>query len=125
MSGRGLLVGLALLSPAAARAETWWSLRPLARPPVPAVKGHSWCRTPIDAFILRELEARGLHPAPEADRRTLIRRLSFDLIGLPPTPEEVETFVTDGRPGAYERVVDRLLASPGYGERWGRHWLDV
>src|SRR5436309_225971 len=81
MSGRGLLVGLALLLPPAARAETWWSLRPLARAAVPGVEARSWCRTPIDAFILPALEARGLRPAPEADRRTLIRRLSFDLIG--------------------------------------------
>ncbi|MCS6776440.1 MAG: DUF1549 and DUF1553 domain-containing protein, partial [Chthonomonadaceae bacterium] len=84
-----------------------------------------WVRTPIDAFILARLEAKGLRPAPEADRRTLIRRAYYDLLGLPPTPEEVEGFVRDRAAGAWERVVDRLLASPHYGERWARHWLDV
>ena len=82
-------------------------------------------RNDIDRFVLARLEARGLHPAPEADRRTLIRRLSFDLIGLPPEPGDVERFVADTAADAYERLVDRLLASPHYGERWGRHWLDV
>ncbi len=102
----------------------WWSLRPLARPAVPAVGG-GWTRNPIDAFILARLNAENLTPRPEADRRTLIRRLTFDLIGLPPTPEEVDAFLADESPDAYERVVDRLLASPHHGERWGRHWLDV
>jgi hypothetical protein len=105
--------------------ETWWSLRPLVRPSIPAVKDAGWVRTPTDAFVRSALEARQLIPAPEADRRTLIRRLHFDLIGLPPPPEEVDAFVNDARPDAYERLVDRLLASPHYGERWGRHWLDV
>jgi hypothetical protein len=105
--------------------ETWWAFRPLARPPAPAVKNQSWARTPVDAFILARLEAEGLRPGPEADRRTLIRRLTFDLHGLPPTPEEIDRFLRDGAPNAYERLVDRLLASPRYGERWGRHWLDV
>jgi hypothetical protein len=105
--------------------EVWWSLRPLARPALPAVKDRSWVRTPIDRFVLEKLEASGLRPAPEADRRTLIRRMSFDLHGLPPTPEAVEAFVNDPRPDAYERLVDRMLESPRYGERWGRHWLDV
>jgi hypothetical protein len=103
----------------------WWSLRPLVQPPVPAVKNAGWVRTPVDAFVLAELETRGLPTAPEADRPTLIRRIIFDLHGLPPTPEEVEQFVNDRRPDAYERLVERLLASPRYGERWGRHWLDV
>src|SRR5207237_1383577 len=76
-------------------------------------------------FILAKLESEGLTSSPEANRRTLIRRVTFDLTGLPPTPEEVEGFVTDTRPGAYQRLVDRLLASPAYGERWARHWLDV
>src|SRR5262249_22090514 len=80
--------------------------------------------TPVDAFLLAALEARGLTFAPEADGRTLIRGLSFDLHGLPPAPEEVESFIRDARPDAYQRLVDRLLASPSYGERWGRHWLD-
>ena len=82
-------------------------------------------KNPIDAFILAKLEEKGLAPSKPADRRTLIRRVSFDLIGLPPTPEEVEAFVADPSPDAYEKLVDRLLASPHYGERWGRHWLDV
>jgi mono/diheme cytochrome c family protein len=103
----------------------WWSLTPLVRPEIPRVKDTGWIRTPIDAFLLEALEARGLSPGPEADRRTLIRRLTFDLHGLPPTPEEIDAFLDDTAPDAYERLVDRLLASPHYGERWGRHWLDV
>jgi hypothetical protein len=114
-----------VLKPAGGQAETWWSLRPLVKPAVPVVENRGWLRTPIDAFILTALKARKLRPAPQADRRALIRRLTFDLHGLPPTPEEVEAFVGDTRPDAYERLVDRLLASPAYGERWGRHWLDV
>jgi mono/diheme cytochrome c family protein len=102
----------------------WWSLRPPVRPKVPEVEA-GWARTPVDAFVLSNLRAKGLAPSPEADRRTLIRRVTFDLIGLPPTPEEVEAFQSDLRPDAYERLVDRLLASPHHGERWGRHWLDV
>jgi hypothetical protein len=103
---------------------TWWSLEPLQRPTPPATTS-SWVRTPVDAFVLTRMNEVGLSPATEADRPTLIRRLTFDLIGLPPTPEEVQAFVDDGSPDAYERVVDRLLASPHFGERWGRHWLDV
>jgi hypothetical protein len=103
----------------------WWSLRPLQGPAVPAVRDFSWLRTPVDAFILARLEAAGLKPGPEGERITLIRRLSYDLHGLPPTPDEVDAFAADPRPDAYERLVDRLLASPRYGERWGRHWLDV
>jgi hypothetical protein len=103
----------------------WWSLQPLTRPVPPPVKNASWPITPSDRFLLARLEAKGLSPSLPAGKRTLIRRVTFDLIGLPPTPEEVEDFVGDSRPDAYERVVDRLLASPGYGERWGRHWLDV
>ncbi|MGO9914980.1 MAG: DUF1553 domain-containing protein [Isosphaeraceae bacterium] len=103
----------------------WWAFEPLASPGVPRVKNLAWARTPIDTFILFELERRGLSPSPEADRRTLIRRLSFDLLGLPPTPEEIDAFVADPSPDAYESLVDRLLASPHHGERWGRHWLDV
>jgi hypothetical protein len=104
---------------------SWWSLRPIQRPEVPAVKAGGWARSPIDAFILKSLDAKGLKPSPETDRRTLSRRVSFDLTGLPPTPEDVEAFVADVRPDAYERLVDRLLASTAYGERWGRHWLDL
>ena len=103
----------------------WWALRPLTRPEPPGVAEAAWVRTPIDRFILAMLRAKGLKPSPPADRRTLIRRLTFDLHGLPPTPEEIEAFVHDPHSDAYERLVDRLLASPRYGERWGRHWLDV
>ena len=102
----------------------WWSLQPLVQPPVPEPRS-DWIRTPIDSFILAALREHGLEPSPQADRRTLIRRLYFDLVGLPPAPEEVEAFIADGDPQAYEQLVDRLLASPHYGERWGRHWLDV
>jgi hypothetical protein len=103
----------------------WWSLQPLADPPIPQVKQQNRVRNPIDAFILHRLETEGLSPAPEADRLTLLRRLSLDLTGLPPTPEETERFLSDPRPDAYEREVDRLLASPAHGERWASHWLDV
>ncbi len=102
----------------------WWSLRPLEKPVVPRVETQGE-RSPVDAFLEARLREKGLNPAPEADRRTLIRRLSFDLIGLPPTPEEAEAFVRDDRPDAYERLVDRLLASPHYGERQARFWMDV
>jgi hypothetical protein len=103
----------------------WWSLRPLVQPAAPEVKNKAWVRTPIDAFILATLEAKGLTAAPAADKRTLIRRLTYDLHGLPPTPEEVDAFLKDESPDAYEKLVDRLLASPRYGERWGRYWLDI
>jgi hypothetical protein len=104
--------------------DRWWSLSPLVRPDVPRHESR-WVRTPVDAFVLDALAKNGLSPSSEADRRTLIRRLAFDLVGLPPTIEEVEAFVADEDPRAYERLVDRLLDSPRYGERWGRHWLDV
>jgi mono/diheme cytochrome c family protein len=108
-------------------AAVWWSLRPLVKPRLPRLTATDarWVRTPVDAFVIARLREKGLAPAPGADRRTLIRRLSFDLIGLPPTPGEVEAFLADAAPDAYEKLVDRLLASPAYGERWGRHWLDV
>ena len=102
----------------------WWSYQPVANPPVPRIDS-TWIRNPVDAFILQTLGEMKLSPSPEADRRTLIRRLSFDLIGLPPTPEDVAQFVADKRPDAYDKLVDRLLDSPHYGERWARHWLDV
>src|SRR4051812_35911082 len=102
-----------------------WSFLPPRRPVIPATKRAGWARNPIDAFILRDLEDVGLSPAAEADKATLIRRLRFDLTGLPPSPEEVSAFVADARPDAYERLVDRLLASPEYGERWARPWLDL
>jgi hypothetical protein len=122
-------------SPSAAAAETgfaiseaqrqFWSFQPVRQQTPPTVRDAAWCRTPIDWFILARLEARGLQPNPAADRRTLVRRVTFDLIGLPPTPEEFAAFVADDSPEAYSRLVDRLLASDHYGERWGRHWLDV
>ncbi len=108
-----------------AEEQTRWSLRPLARPRVPTVTVPGRVRTPIDAFIFHRLQQQGLKPGPEADRPTLIRRLYFDLLGLPPPPEEIDAFVRDRSPDAYERLVDRLLDSPHYGERWARHWLDV
>ena len=102
-----------------------WSFQTVRKPAPPAVKNASWVKTPVDAFVLARLASQGLSPAPAADRRTLLRRLSIDLLGLPPTPEEIESFVQDTSPDAYPRLVDRLLASPRYGERWGRHWLDI
>ena len=105
-------------------AAVWWSLKPLSRPAA-APANDPWIRTPVDTFILAKLKEKGLMPSPEADRRTLIRRVTYDLHGLPPTPEEVRNFVDDKSPQAYEKLIDRLLASPRYGERWGRHWLDT
>ncbi len=101
-----------------------WAWVPPVRPAVPAVGDATWPKNPIDNFILAKLEKEGLKPSPEADRETLLRRLSLDLIGLPPTPDEIDRFVQDKSPGAYEKQVDRLLSSPHYGERWGRIWLD-
>ncbi|MES1213842.1 MAG: DUF1549 domain-containing protein, partial [Singulisphaera sp.] len=103
----------------------WWSLAPLAPPQTPEIDNDQWSRNPVDRFILAGLAARGLSPGGEADRRTLIRRVTFDLTGLPPTPDEIAVFENDAGEGAYERVVDRLLAAPQYGVRWARHWLDV
>jgi hypothetical protein len=108
-----------------AAARRFWSLRPIAAPPLPEVKNSAWPRTDIDRFVLAKLEQHGLSPAADADKRTLIRRATYDLIGLPPTPDEVAAFLADESEQAFARVVDRLLASPRYGERWGRHWLDV
>jgi hypothetical protein len=102
----------------------YWAFQPVVRPAVPPISD-PWVRTPIDAFILNALRAKSLTPSPPADRVKLIRRLTFDLIGLPPTPEEVDAFVRDRSANAYEKVVDRLLASPHYGERWALKWLDV
>ncbi len=101
-----------------------WAFRPVASPPIPEAVNDSWCRNEIDAYILDRLQHEGLTPSEEADRPTLIRRLYQDLLGLLPTPEEVDAFVNDDSPGAYDSLVQRLLASPHYGERWGRHWLD-
>jgi cytochrome c553 len=108
-----------------AEARRFWAFQSVVRPAVPAPKRSDWVKSPIDAFVLADLEARQLTPAPPATKRVLIRRATFDLIGLPPTPEEIAAFLADDSPEAFERVVDRLLASPHYGERWGRHWLDV
>jgi mono/diheme cytochrome c family protein len=105
--------------------KSHWSFQPVTKPEVPKVKNAGWVQSPVDAFILARLEGKGLTPAKATDRRTLLRRVTFDLIGLPPTPEEVAAFEADTTPDAFAKVVDRLLASPHYGERWGRHWLDV
>lgn len=109
-------------------ADAWkshWAFRPVSNPPLPAVTQQAWSRTTVDRFILAKLEAKGMTPSAVADRRTLIRRATFDLIGLPPTPEEIAAFEADPSADAFARVVDRLLASPHFGERWARHWLDV
>ncbi|HEY1171214.1 MAG TPA: PSD1 and planctomycete cytochrome C domain-containing protein [Verrucomicrobiae bacterium] len=103
----------------------FWSFQPMAKPEVPAVRKSAWVQSPVDAFILAKLEEKKLKPAAPADKRALIRRATFDLIGLPPTPQEIDAFLADRSPGAFAKVVERLLASPQYGERWGRHWLDV
>jgi hypothetical protein len=108
--------------------KSWWSLRPLKAASAPEVRDANfsqWPRNEIDRFVLRKLRANDLVPAPEADRRTLIRRLYFDLVGLPPTPQAIEGFVNDTRPDFYERLVEQLIGSPRYGERWARYWLDV
>jgi len=110
--------------PAAARSGHW-SFSPPVRPPLPAVRNASWVRNPVDTFVLARLEAEDIAPSPEADKATLIRRLSLDLIGLPPSPLEVTEFLADNRPDAYERLADRLLASSRYGEKWARLWLDL
>jgi mono/diheme cytochrome c family protein len=107
------------------QASKHWAFQPIRRPALPQVRTNGWARNAVDRFILARLEPKGIRPAPEADRVTLIRRLSLDLTGLPPTPEEVDAFLADTRPDAYERLVDRLLASPHYGERWARRWLDL
>jgi hypothetical protein len=108
-----------------ARKQRHWAWQPLQSPPLPTVQYSAWVREPVDAFILSRLESKHLKPTGPADRRTLLRRVTFDLIGLPPTPAEIEAFVRDESPLAFARVVDRLLASPHFGERWGRHWLDL
>ncbi len=110
---------------AGAAYESHWSFTPPVEPPLPAVKNTAWPRSPLDYYVLARQEQAGLSPSPEADRYTLARRVSLDLIGLPPTPEEIRAFVNDRSPGASEALVDRLLASPHYGERWARRWLDL
>ena len=103
----------------------FWAFQPMKDSPAPAVRDIGWVHSPIDAFILAKLEAKNLAPAGPADKYTLLRRVTFDLTGLPPTVDEIENFIKDHSPNAFEKVIDRLLASPAYGERWGRHWLDV
>lgn len=107
------------------RSSEHWAFKPIVRPALPVTKDSNWARNAIDAFIEKKLQTDGLTSSPETDRATLIRRLKFDLLGLPPTPEEVQAFVADPAGDAYEKLVDRYLASPHFGERWARHWLDV
>jgi hypothetical protein len=102
-----------------------WAFKPLSVSSIPSIRDARWASNPIDRFILAKLEAKNLSPNPEADKRALLRRATFDLTGLPPTPEEASEFMADDSPAAFERLVDRLLASPAYGEKWGRHWLDL
>src|SRR5688572_14677393 len=108
-----------------AAASEHWSLKPLAPVKPPMVQQSDWSKTPIDQFILGKLEEREMHPSPPADKGTLLRRAYFDLIGLPPTPEQRNAFLADPSPDGFEKVVDELLERPEYGERWARHWLDV
>jgi len=110
---------------ASAAAPDHWAFKVPKRPPTPVVRNKAWVRNPVDAFIAAEQEKRGLKPVPEADPRVLLRRVYLDLTGLPPTPEEMRAYLADHSASAYEKVVDKLLASPRYGERWGRHWMDV
>ena len=127
----GLAVSAPLLIPAEAphvftpAQKSYWFFQPVKKSPIPAVKNKAWVQTPIDAFILAKLEEKNLQPNPRADKLTLLRRVTIDMTGLPPTPEDIQAFLSDKSPNAWEKVVDRLLASPAYGERWGRHWLDV
>src|SRR2546422_2501865 len=107
------------------RQRDHWAFKAPVRPAPPAVKNGAWARNPLDRFVLARLEAEGLEPSPEADRTTLLRRLHLDLVGLPPSLEEVDAFLAGEASGAYDREVERLLSSPHYGERWGRHWLDA
>ncbi|GMU92777.1 MAG: hypothetical protein AMXMBFR4_18350 [Candidatus Hydrogenedentota bacterium] len=117
--------GTGIALPDTGSSGTHWAFQPLSDPAVPEIANDGWARTPIDHFVQAQLEAKGLSLSPQADRRVLIRRATYDLLGLPPTYAEVEAFVSDNSPDAYETLIDRLLASPHYGERWGRYWLDV
>jgi hypothetical protein len=121
----GVVVVAAVLPVRAVEPGAHWAWAPPRQPTVPTVKDDRWCRTPVDAFVLARLEGAGIRPATPASPEQLLRRVTFDLIGLPPTPDETAAFVNDRSPDAWEKVIDRLLASPHYGERWGRHWLDV
>ena len=113
------------IDPHAAKVAGHWSFKPLQRPALPKPRDAGWIKSPIDAFILAKLDEARLRPTAPAPREALLRRVYFDLTGLPPAVDEIQAFARDTRPDAYEKVVDRLLASPGYGERWARHWLDV
>ena len=115
----------AALGQANAPVQSHWSFQKPSEPAVPDVRDGAWPRSEVDRFLLAKLEAAGLAPLGQADKRTLIRRATYDLTGLPPTPAEVDAFLDDPSPRAFSRVVERLLASERYGERWGRHWLDV
>jgi mono/diheme cytochrome c family protein len=108
-----------------AKARAHWAYQPVKKPAIPAIKNRAWCITPVDAFIMQKIEEKGMVPSPAADKMTLLRRATYDLIGLPPSPEEIKSFLEDHSPQAFAKVVDRLLASPQYGERWGRFWLDT
>ncbi|MGI8784038.1 MAG: PSD1 and planctomycete cytochrome C domain-containing protein [Acidobacteriota bacterium] len=121
----GGAAGLDVSAAPAAVKSSHWAYQPLQRPALPPVKNETWVRNPIDRFVLARLEKEGVKPSPEASRETLIRRVSLDLVGLPPTLEDVRAFVSDTSPDAYQKVVDRLLSSPHYGERWARPWLDL
>jgi hypothetical protein len=106
--------------------KSHWAFQPVSRPTAPEVKNAAWCRNSIDRFVLAKLEEKGMNPAPQAEKEALLRRAYFDLIGLPPSPRQIEAFVRDPDPeAAYARVIDTLLADPAYGERWARHWLDT
>src|SRR5262245_9011227 len=124
-----LLVPVLLVAAAAGaeppRGYDHWAWKKPARPDVPPFRDPPWVRPPADAFVAARREAAGLPPAPPAGREALLRRATLGLTGLPPTPPEIDAFCADQRPDAWERVVERLLASPAYGERWGRHWLDL
>src|SRR5262245_19386974 len=113
------------LAGGAPRRTDHWAFRAPVKPAPPETRNATWPRNPIDRFILARLEKEGLAPSPEADRVTLIRRLHLDLVGLPPSIEDVDGFTADTSPGAYERQVEKLLGSPHHGERWSRHWLDA
>jgi hypothetical protein len=108
-----------------AKAREHWAYQPVTKPAQPAVKNRAWCRTAVDTFILAKIEEKGMLPMPDTSKETLLRRATYDLTGLPPTPQEVQDFMADGSPQAFAKVVERLLASPAYGERWGRYWLDT
>src|SRR6185369_12496638 len=124
LAGWGLCV-LFVTCLGASDAPRHWAFQPVRRVQLQSVREKSWVRNPVDQFILALLEARGLKPAAPATKEQLIRRVTFDLIGLPPTPDEIDSFLKNNSPDAYERLIDRLLASPHYGERWARHWLDL